>query len=48
MAIEVRELLAGVPLTDGDGGPSLELVEIIQRLVDAVRDHEARIEALEP
>ena len=46
--IEVKELLTGVKVTDDKGQPSLELVEIIQRLVSAIRDHEARIEALEP
>lgn len=46
--IEVKELLTSVKVTDDKGQPSLELVEIIQRLVSAIRDHEERIEALEP
>lgn len=48
MTVEVKELLTGVKVADEKGQPSLELVEIIQRLVDAIRDHEARITTLEP
>lgn len=48
MSVQVKELLTGVRVADEKGNPSLELVEVIQRLVDAIRDHEARIETLEP
>lgn len=48
MTVEVKELLPEQPVTQ-DGTPaSLELVEIIQRLVEKVEDLEARLQALEP
>ncbi len=46
--IELKDLLAGTRIADEKGNPTAELLEIIQRLLDAVRDHEARIKALEP
>lgn len=48
MPVEVKELLSGMPVTESNDPASIELIEIIQRLVDALRDHEARIETLEP
>tara|TARA_Y100000310_G_scaffold333569_1_gene411384 strand:- start:718 stop:864 length:147 start_codon:yes stop_codon:yes gene_type:complete len=48
MTTEVKELLADVKIANPDGTPTLELIEIIQRLVDAKRDHETRITTLEP
>lgn len=48
MPVEVKELLSGMPVTQSGDQSSIELVEIIKRLVDAVRDLEARVEALEP
>ncbi len=47
MAVEPKELVFGIPIVDAQGGPSTELLEVIQRLVDAIRDHETRLEALE-
>lgn len=46
--IEVKELLDGVQIANKDGTPTAELIEIIQRLVNAARDHEGRISTLEP
>lgn len=43
MAVEVKDLLAGVQVADSAGNPTAELVEIIQRIVDALRDHEQRL-----
>lgn len=48
MPVEVKELLSGMPVTEKMDPASIELIEIIKRLVDAVRDLEARVEALEP
>lgn len=48
MTVEVKELLLGMKVADENGNPTQELVEIIQRLVNAQRDHEARITTLEP
>jgi len=46
--IELKDLLAGMKIADEKGRPTPELLEILQRLLDAVRDHETRITALEP
>lgn len=48
MTVEVKNLLSGTQITDSEGKTTLELVEIIQRLANAVRDLEARVTALEP
>lgn len=48
MTVEVKEILYGDKVADNNGNASLELIEAIQRLVEAIRDHEARLEALEP
>lgn len=48
MSIEVKELLPLEKVTDENGKATLELAEIIQRLVEAIRDHEDRITTLEP
>lgn len=55
MATELKELLAGMRVSDENGRATLELVEIIQRIVDRSReqdvtldDHETRITTLEP
>lgn len=48
MTIQVKDLLAGAQIADKEGKTTAELVEIIQRLTDALRNHEARIVALEP
>ncbi len=47
MSVEVKELLAGMPVADSNGNPTVELIEVIQRLVDAIRDHETRMTTLE-
>ena len=48
MSIEVKELLTGIKIVDEKGNPTLELIEVIQRIVASARDHEARIVTLEP
>lgn len=48
MTVEVKDLLDGMRIADKDGNPTSELLELIQRLVNAVRDHEERIKVLEP
>lgn len=48
MTVEVKELQPGQPVTDDGKNGSLELIEIIQRLVERVEDLETRLAALEP
>ena len=48
MTVQIKDLLAGQPIDQLGNLPSAELVEIIQRLVEAVRDHETRLTTLEP
>lgn len=48
MTVEVKELQPTNPVTSDGKAPSLELVEIIQRLVAKVEDLETRLQALEP
>ena len=47
MSIEVKEVLLSDKVADTNGGATLELVEIIQRLVESNRDLQARVAALE-
>lgn len=47
MSVEVKEILAGQAVIDPNGGAAPALVEVIQRLVRAMQDQEARILALE-
>lgn len=44
----LKQPVVGVPVQSPNGGMSLELVEIIQRQNDAIRDLRARVAALEP
>lgn len=48
MTVEVKPAFPDQKLTNPNGTPTLDFVEIIQRLVDAVEDLEARVTALEP
>lgn len=44
--MRVRQLQSGQPVTQGGDLPSMELVEIIQRLTGAVTVLQARLDAL--
>ena len=52
---EIKSPVMGLQMTDAEGRLTADGVELLQRLVEALReqqtttaDHEARIEALEP
>ena len=45
--MDVRDLLAGVRVADERGNPTPELLEIMARLIAAVRELESRVAALE-
>lgn len=46
--MKTKPLLPGQPVTAKGEPGSAELIEVIQRLVKVIEDHEARIKALEP
>lgn len=46
--MNARELLSEIPVADERGNPTPELLEVIQRIIDTLQDHEDRITALEP
>jgi len=49
MTVELKDPLSGQPIIDPKTGAlTLDGLELLQRLVAALRDHEARIVTLEP
>lgn len=48
MTVEVKQPNRLSALVDKDGRLTLEGLELLQRAIDAIRDHETRLEALEP
>lgn len=48
MSIEPIDLVAITRIVTDDKTPTTELLQIIQQLIAIIRDHEARIVALEP
>lgn len=49
MTVELKDPLQGQALIDPETGAlTLDGLELLQRLVAALRDHEERIETLEP
>ncbi len=48
MTVEVKPVLPEQKIATQDGMPTIDLIEIIQRLVSAVEDLETRVTALEP
>ena len=48
MSVVLTDLPPNLVATDDKGLPTLEFVILLQQIIRALRDHEARLETLEP